>query len=344
MGGMILPAHVAQAAPTVYSAYDLIAAVNEMRGTQGLPPLVINGALMNAAQAHSEYQASIGTWTHQGPGGSTPTTRAIAAGYGGGATIFISENVAQTLESTTLYTLIYDYWSDQAHWNTMTNPQYIDVGAGVAVSNGRVYYTLDVGVVWGQVAPTQSGGATSVPAATNPPLITNTPNPDGSVIHEVKSGQTLWTIAVAYGITVGRIKEINKLISDTVYVGDKLIIQPSFTPTISLTVTLTPLPPTRTTTPTRTPRTPTATLSPTATITPTPEPWLNLEGFNRQTLGMVIIVISALGVGFLALGMVLKRKPASPQAPPPDAVDEAPVAEETATEEPSAEEDESAED
>jgi uncharacterized protein YkwD len=309
--GAVSPALMVRAAPTAYSAWDLIAAVNEMRAGQGLPPLVINAALMNSAQAHSEYQASIGTWTHEGPGGSTPTTRAVAAGYGGGATIFISENVAQMLESGTLQTLIYDLWSDQAHWNTMTNPQYIDVGAGVAVSNGRVYYTLDVGVVWGEVQPTQPGANTPVPpAATQPLLMTSTPNPDGSVMHVVAAGQTLWTIATAYGLTVAQLKEINKLLSDSVFVGDRLMILPSFTPTLSPTNTETSRPPTRTATPTRTPRTPTLTPTGTQTLTPTSAPFINLEGLNRQTLGLVILIVSGLGVAFVAVGSLLRRKPA----------------------------------
>jgi uncharacterized protein YkwD len=299
-----------RAAAEAYSTYDVIAAVNELRANQGLPALAINNALMNSAQAHSEYQASIGTWTHTGPGGSTPTTRAIANGYGGGATIYISENVAQMLESGTLQTLIYDMWSSTAHWNTMTSSQYVDIGAGVAVSNGRVYYTIDVGVIWGSTNPTQppTGSQTLPPSTTQSYSATNTPHPDGSVIHEVKSGQTLWLIAQMYNLTVTKIKELNGLTSDTVYVGDRLIIQPSFTPTISPTITLTSLPPTSTPVPTRTLRTPT--ISPTVTLTPTatPESFQLFSGFNRQTLGTVIIIVSALGVTLLVLGTLLKRR------------------------------------
>lgn len=77
------------------TAYDVLAAVNALRANNGLPPLVANSSLMASAQAHSEYQAFLGTWTHEGAGGSTPKSRAIAAGYGGGATVFISENVAE---------------------------------------------------------------------------------------------------------------------------------------------------------------------------------------------------------------------------------------------------------
>ena len=60
-----------QAAP---SAADLIAAVQALRASKGLAPLIVEPTLMSAAQAHSDYQASIGTWSHVGAGGTVPFT------------------------------------------------------------------------------------------------------------------------------------------------------------------------------------------------------------------------------------------------------------------------------
>jgi LysM repeat protein len=76
------------------SPYDVIAAVNAVRAANGLPPYKANDALMAAAQSHSEYQADLGSLTHSGANGSTPKQRAVAAGYGGGKTVFVSENIA----------------------------------------------------------------------------------------------------------------------------------------------------------------------------------------------------------------------------------------------------------
>ena len=52
-----------------------IAAVNAFRKSNGLPALEVDYALMAAAQAHSDYQASIGKVTHYSADGSGPLSR-----------------------------------------------------------------------------------------------------------------------------------------------------------------------------------------------------------------------------------------------------------------------------
>ncbi|MBK9209936.1 MAG: LysM peptidoglycan-binding domain-containing protein [Anaerolineales bacterium] len=52
----------------------------------------------------------------------------------------------------------------------------------------------------------------------------NTPLADGSVYHDVKYGQTLWSIAIAYGTTIKKIQELNGLTDTTVRPGEHLLI------------------------------------------------------------------------------------------------------------------------
>ncbi|PAQ16748.1 hypothetical protein CD798_00235, partial [Bacillaceae bacterium SAOS 7] len=53
---------------------------------------------------------------------------------------------------------------------------------------------------------------------------------NGSVIHIVKSGDSLWKIANKYGTTIVQIKKDNKLTSDALTIGQKLIINQKGTP------------------------------------------------------------------------------------------------------------------
>ena len=143
------------------------------------------------------------------------------------------------------------------------------------------------------------------------PVVTATPNPDGSVIHKVESGQSLWSIAIAYGVTIAQILEWNGLGADAVLlVGETLVVRPSSTPTISPTPSLSPIPPTHTPSRTPTPVTPTLTFTVTPTLTATPAPlidWQPPAWMNQETLGIGLILISGAGLIFV-LFAAFRRK------------------------------------
>ncbi|MFZ3071024.1 MAG: LysM peptidoglycan-binding domain-containing protein, partial [Anaerolineaceae bacterium] len=203
------------------SAYDLIAEVNALRASQGLAAYTVDDSLMAAAQSQSEYMVSLGTWTHTRPDGSTA------------ASLGIEENVAMGTDMSTSY-CVYTVWVDWTHQNTMTGFTGGSVGAGVAFDGSTVYYTLDVIPSGGtvpvelpageQVSYTQPQQATATYFNT---IITSTPNPDGSVIHIVKEGETLWSIAIAYGTTGAEIMTNtgNSPESKDVYAGQRLVIR-----------------------------------------------------------------------------------------------------------------------
>ena len=273
------PLNTASAAPNHYNAYDVINGVNDVRASYGLPPLEINSNLMAAAQAHSTYQASIGSITHTGEGGSTPSGRAAASGYGNGASISVTENIFGGAGATAVIAV--SWWaSDPPHLQTLIGP-YKHVGAGIAIKNGVTYYTLDVGYISGDPgtgagSPSgiDTGSGTTTPSTGGngtAPFALATPRADGSIVHIVGFGQTLWTISALYGITVDALMALNNLTETSIiYPGDELIIQlptngPTFTPSGP---TFTPAPTTPTVTPTPTLR-PTRTPHPTRTLNPT---------------------------------------------------------------------------
>jgi len=304
-----------QSAP-LDSAAELIQEVNQLRAANGLPPYQVNRALMAAAQAHSEYQAAIGTVTHTGAGGTRPRDRALAAGYGGGGTVFISENIAGGRGLTPQQAV--QWWQgDSLHLNTLLSASYQDVGAGAAEAEGVVYYTLDVGYVANAAAPpptdTSAGspaGVSGSPAPAARPVIpvqVATPRADGSIVHIVQTGQALWTIAAAYKVPLAELLALNNLTENSlIYPGDKILIRPAqgtSTPTPSETPTQAP---TSTSRPSRTPTlTPQASpglpSAPTAASSPQPpspaiDPWL-----------IGIGVLAVLGAGLTLFGTLLKR-------------------------------------
>lgn len=308
----------AQASPQTASAGELISAVNALRASYGLEAYAIDGGLMSLAQAHSEYQASIETCTHTRADGSGPGAYGISA-----------ENVACGL-NLAVNDAIYYQWSDTTHTTTMIGPDTGQVGAGVAVVNDVVYYTLAVKRLTGDfVYRAPAGSDTSASAdqgqgqvAQDPAVSTDgtsTPNEDGSIAHIVQYGETAIQIAEKYGISLADLASMNNLdqSSPVIFENDVLIIRLAFTLTPFMTATYTPRPPTRTPMPTRTPRpTRTATLPhvPQATWTSTPEPLvripeLDMLGAARPAVAYTFIAVSAVGLlVVLVTAFLPKRK------------------------------------
>lgn len=143
---------------------------------------------------------------------------------------------------------------------------------------------------------------------------TVTPQPDGSIVHIVQAGQSLWSLAIAYNVKIADIQRLNNMgSSELVRPGDQLIIAPGFTPTPSPTETSTPIPPTLTPTLTRTMRPATFTASvvmstPSLSVTPTAEPGFSLPAVDgRHALGIGLIVICGLGLVFVLFSAIKKN-------------------------------------
>ena len=290
------------------SAADLINVVNQLRQGMGLAPYVVDSYLMGFAQSHSDYMASIGRWTHTRADGTT------SFDYG------IKENVAMG-GNMSVQQSVYTIWSDWVHWQTMTGFSSGRVGAGVAVADGVVYYTLNVlpedAVISQPVATTSS----SVSEPTSPTtinllvavsqLITATPNEDGSIIHTVSYGETLWTISEAYDVPIDQILTNSGLSQGTTQVneGQDLIIVPPSDPTATPTVTQTPTPITPSPTVPRPTMTPFPTRTPMPTPTPTTPPSALQQALSDgRNVGLGLILTSGLGLILVVyLGFIKKR-------------------------------------
>lgn len=263
------------------SAQELIAAVNTLRAQNGLPPYQVNPILMAVAQAHAEYMANTGTVTHYSADGSRPFQRALAAGYpvGGDLSLggFFSENIISG-RNMTAEQAVQAWTGDAPHLNTMLADHLTEIGAGVAVRGDVYYYVIDAArpasgpVAYTPVNPQGTPITVAPPVA--PVSVTSTPGPDGRLVHVVQAGQTLWTIAAVYGVSLDELRERNNLANDWIQPGQQLVIRPgeaataSPSPSPSETATLPP-PPSPTATAARQPS---PTLLPANTAAPSPVP------------------------------------------------------------------------
>lgn len=211
---------------------DLIAAVNNYRATQGMPPLQPNAALMAAAQSHANWMATNHVMSHQETdSGSMPQDRARAAGYQG----YASENIAAgTIGYVTIEWTVNLWTGDWVHLSTMLS-NGPDVGGGIAVDGEREYYVLVVGrpsnipaQAAGGAAAGNEAGEEEEEAEPGPvivPVLTCAPREDGSVVHVVQAGQTAWDIAAVYGMDLGELAALNYLgPGSLLHPGDELII------------------------------------------------------------------------------------------------------------------------
>lgn len=234
------------------SPYDVIAAVNALRASYGLPPYIIDPILMMAAQTQADYLASTPGFGsgHIGPGGTDADARAIALGFPYVQGLDINENWATLQEGKPIESLIFGGWSDEEHMHTMLHDRGQLVGAGVAVSGDAAYIILDVAAYWGDAGLTAQPptSAYSENSATQyavsqyiAPVLTVLPASDGSITHTVMSGQSLWMIAQHYKVGIERLRGLNNMgTSDTIYIGQKVLVQLPQTATPTSEVTVTP--------------------------------------------------------------------------------------------------------
>ena len=209
------------------SAYELISAMNVLRMSNGLPALIENATINAVAQATAQIMADQQLSWHIGD----VAGRISAAGYGAGAKVYATENFAYAAGGTIDQIML--MWADYDHMRPATTPSYCHVGAGTATdSRGFTYYILQAayisGVACDSTPPTGGGGTPGQPPAGwgyVTPVEKVELNEDGNYVHVVKTGQSLWSIAVAYGVLIKEILAWNNLPESYVlWPGDELTI------------------------------------------------------------------------------------------------------------------------
>jgi len=296
------------------TAQDLISAVNTIRVGLGLPALVVHPILMQVAQDTATTMALNEMTGHIGG----VKDRVWAAGYGVMDTPWATENFAMGPASIDDIMMM---WADELHMNPMADARYYHIGAGVAETNGTVYYIVIAAYTDRHPGPAYTPG-TAVPARSGTPaaadlasqyifaVVTATPQDNGKLVHTVRQGQSLWAIAMAYGVKIQAILAANGLSADfpTIYTGQKLRIPltlPSRTPPPKETAAATA------------PRVTAAAHTPTPPQVPTPQaaalaaasPEEEAAKTNPQAAILYVIEgFVVLGVVLIGWGMVTRRR------------------------------------
>jgi len=295
--------------------FQVLAEINGLRAANGMAQLSENQHLNIAAQNHADWIAATGQGGHTGAGGSSAADRAIAVGYGGGSTVRVTENWARGA-GLTPHGVVYTFWApSSAHINNMLTTWHNEFGAGVAIdASGMTIYVVKFGHVVGSARPRPTSpptGPTGTPAPRVQPMTTATPNPDGSLIHVVQFGHTLWRISEAYEISMVKLLEQNFLTEDSaIFPDQELVIIPAEEEVeeeeLEEEVEITPTPteeptPTATARPTRTPRPTQQEITPTPTEAPNQAGVFLVNIFSGDTLvvGIGLVGVSLFGIALL---------------------------------------------
>ncbi len=213
----------AQTTANTVSASDLINLINGMRIANGLNGLSVDASLMACAQSTADTMAQNNMSWHIGD----VSGRVSAYGYNNGNRAFGTENF---MTGPATLASIQAAWADADHMIPAVNPSYCHIGAGVSAPvNGRVYYVIQAaypaGVSGCGFAASTGGNTTGGTSGTGSvvvdvsQIIANvqiaTPDTSGKVYHAVQNGQSLWSIATAYGLTVEDVAAWNNIVDIT---------------------------------------------------------------------------------------------------------------------------------
>jgi LysM repeat protein len=211
---------------------------------------------------------------------------------------------------------------DDLHMNTMLSIDRSDIGVGIAYSAVDDSYVIVVetalqtksGLSQSEALAMLTGipqtqaaySSMSTQAAENgllpqnmAPVLLATALPDGKVYHDVKYGQALWSIAIAYGTTIKQIQQLNGLADTTVQTGQRLlVVQNATQPAPDSAPQVLAFPTQAFSTPT---------MIPTATPTLKSTPEVSERDRRNNMFSIIAIGISALFLGGLFTVMTRKK-------------------------------------
>jgi LysM repeat protein len=268
-----------------------------------------------AALQASALAASEGAIGHERPCGMTLGQQLLSLGFPLWGDLSQDGYRSENWVAAGMVEDVMAFWqSDAEHTNTMVSDHRSHIGAAVAVSD-QIYVVLETALSTpsGQMQGVAYDILTGIPVTQtlcagfasgeisnySIPVAVSTARPDGDVIHEVKYGQTLWTIADLYHVHVDDIKRMNGLVDDNILPGWKLLTQKGATQPVPVIPSSTEI----------SIQSATPYIQPTWTVTPSPtsvpdEATVLFDSLkqNRVVLFALILSLSVLVAGMIGFG------------------------------------------
>jgi hypothetical protein len=145
-----------------------VAALNQIRAENGLPPFTVNTELSNLARGHAQVMADAGEIFHADP---------ISAGFTG-AWQKLGENVGV---GAGVQVLVDAFVASSGHFANIVDPSFSQIGVGVVWKDSALYTThrfLQAPGTTPPPPPTPTAPPTTAPA---PPVATSPPPPPTSL-------------------------------------------------------------------------------------------------------------------------------------------------------------------
>lgn len=119
----------------------VIALTNQQRRARGCGALRANSLLRSAARGHTMRMALKDTMSHQLPGEAYFSVRITSAGYRNWR--LVAENVARGFSGPS--TVVRAWMASPAHRRNILNCKLRDIGVGVVLKDGQLWWTQNFG-------------------------------------------------------------------------------------------------------------------------------------------------------------------------------------------------------
>ena len=134
----VAPVQATQALPTVDEIRaEMIERINQVRREHGVPELIVNQSLMDAAQ---ECSARHYTSHHNREECEAVADAGYPHGFGSNLTVLVGAGMNRIAEKA-----VTNWENSSGHLETMVDADYEEVGVGVTIDNGRIFCYMFAG-------------------------------------------------------------------------------------------------------------------------------------------------------------------------------------------------------